>query len=299
MDKHFFVAVLLTTVLIVVSWPVGGSPQSSAGYARPEMLVDTAWLVQHASDPGIRIVDMRPNGYAAGHIPGAVLLANAAIRDTKNPPSFVPNAADFSALMQRLGISNKTRVIAYDERGGIYAARLWWILQYYGHSNVALLDGGWTKWSAEGRPVSTAEPAVTATDFVARPNSRWLATADDVLAAIKKGDAKIVDARTAGEIEGRDLRNIKRGGAIPASIPIYWEDGLDAATRTFKPAAELRKLFEDRGIRPQDSVIAYCQVGMRASHDLFMLHLIGYNNLRNYYGAWEEWGNRDDLPIKK
>ena len=299
MHKRFLVAVLSTMAVIVASLPAVGAPQSVAGYARPEMLVDTAWLTQHASDPGIRIVDMRPNGYLAGHIPGAVFLANAAIRDTKNPPSFVPNAADFSALMRRLGISNKTRVIAYDERGGIYAARLWWILQYYGHPNVALLDGGWTKWSAEGRTVSTAEPAVTATDFVARPNSRWLATADDVLAAIKKGDAKIVDARTAGEIEGRDLRNIKRGGAIPASIPVYWEDGLDAATRTFKPAADLRKLFEDRGIRPQDSVIAYCQVGMRASHDLFMLHLIGYNNLRNYYGAWEEWGNREDLPIKK
>ena len=278
---------------------LAAAPQSTTGYTRPQMLVDTAWLAQHASDPDIRIVDMRPNGYASGHVPGAVFLANSAIRDMKNPPSFVPAAAEFEALMRRLGISNKTRVIAYDERGGIYAARLWWILQYYGHSNAALLNGGWTKWAAENRPASTDEPAIPAATFVARPNPRWLATADDVLAAIKGGTVKIIDARTTAEIEGRELRNIKRGGAIPSSTAVYWEDGLDAAVRTFKSAAELRKLFEDRGLRPRDQVIAYCQVGMRASHDLFMLHLVGYDNLRNYYGAWEEWGNREDLPIKK
>ena len=259
--------------------------------------MDTAWLAVHASDADVRVVDMRPTGYAAGHVPGAVHLANSAIRDSKSPPTFVPSVAAVEALMARLGISNRTRVIAYDERGGLYAARLWWILQYYGHSNVALLDGGWTRWAAEGRPTSTDVPSVSAT-FTARPNPKWLATADDVLAAIKGGRTKIIDARTAGEIEGRDLRNIKRGGAIPSSIPVYWEDGLNP-DRTFKPAGELRALFASRGIRPADDVIAYCQVGMRASHDLFMLHLIGYDRLRQYYGAWEEWGNRDDLPIRR
>jgi thiosulfate/3-mercaptopyruvate sulfurtransferase len=108
-----------------------------------------------------------------------------------------------------------------------------------------------------------------------------------------------VDARTAAEIEGRDLRGIKRGGHIPSSVPVYWEDALDPDLKTFKPTAELRTLYESRGVLPQDTVITYCQVGMRASHDLFVLHLLGYPNLRNYYGAWEEWGNRDDLPIAR
>ena len=123
----------------------------AGGYARPELLVDTAWLAQHLNDSNIRIVDMRARGYGDGHIPEAVFLDNNWIRNPKAPPTFLPTPQEFEALMSRLGISNTTRVIAYDERGGIYAARLWWILNHYGHSNVALLDGGWVKWTAEQR----------------------------------------------------------------------------------------------------------------------------------------------------
>jgi thiosulfate/3-mercaptopyruvate sulfurtransferase len=109
---------------------------------------------------------------------------------------------------------------------------------------------------------------------------------------------KLVDARTQAEIEGKDLRGIKRGGYIKSSVPLYWEDLLDPQTKAFKPAAELERLFNEAGIRKSDEVITYCQVGMRASVDLFALHLMGYDNLRNYYGAWEEWGNREDTPIE-
>jgi thiosulfate/3-mercaptopyruvate sulfurtransferase len=126
-----------------------------------------------------------------------------------------------------------------------------------------------------------------------------VATADDVVGAINARDVAIVDARTAAEIEGKDLRNIKRGGFVPSSVPVYWEDLLDPQRKTFKSADELRAIYTERGILPAKEVIAYCQVGMRASVDLFALHLIGYDKLRNYYGAWEEWGNRDDLPVAK
>src|SRR4051812_22275834 len=266
-------------------------------YAHPEQLVETDWVAAHAADANVRVVDMRMAGFAEGHVPGSVYVSPVAIRDANSPPTFLPTQAAFEALMSRLGISNATRVVVYDERGGIYGARLWWILNYYGHTNVALMNGGWIKWTAEQRPTSMAPGSFEPTKFSARPQTQWLATASDVVGAIGKPGVTIVDAHTEAEIEGKDLRNIKRGGFVPSSVPDYWEDLLDAQKKTFKPADELKKIYEDRGIVPSKEVIAYCQVGMRASVDLFALHLIGYDKLRNYYGAWEEWGNRDDLPL--
>jgi thiosulfate/3-mercaptopyruvate sulfurtransferase len=276
------------------------SPASNS-YARPELLVDTAWLAQHAGDADVRVIDIRNRGYAESHIPGAVFVDSNWIRNPKAPPTFLPTPEEFEALMTRLGISNNTKVIAYDERGGIYAARLWWILNYYGHSNVALLDGGWTKWAAEKRPADAAAPVVAPRAFKVKPGTVKVATADDVMAAIKKPGVKLLDARTQGEIDGKDLRNIKRGGYIESSIPAYWEDTLDPVTKAFKPAAEIARFYRDKGITPADQVTVYCQVGMRASHDIFTLALIGHDlsKLANYYGAWEEWGNRDDTPIKQ
>ncbi len=139
--------------------------QFSGGYARPELLVDTAWLAQHLNDPDVRIVDIRNRGYAEGHVPQAVFVDSNWIRNPKAPPTFLPTPQEFEALMGRLGISNTTRVVAYDERGGIYATRLWWILNYFGHTNVALVDGGWVKWAAEQRPVETAVPTFAAATF--------------------------------------------------------------------------------------------------------------------------------------
>ena len=269
----------------------------AVAYAHPEQLVETDWVAAHAADANVRIVDMRQSGYADGHVPGAVSLSPVAIRDAKAPPTFLPTPAAFEAMMASLGIGNTTRVIVYDERGGIYAARLWWILNYFGHGNVALMNGGWIKWTAEQRSATATVPAPAVATFTARPQLRWVATAADVVGAIDKPGVKIIDARTAAEIEGKDLRNIKRGGFVPSSIPVYWEDLLDPQRKTFKPADELKTIYEGRGIVPSQDVIAYCQVGMRASVDLFALHLIGYDKLRNYYGAWEEWGNRDDLPL--
>src|SRR5205814_40348 len=218
----------------------------AVAYAHPEQLVETDWVAAHAADAGVRIVDMRQSGYAAGHVPGAVHLSPVAIRDANAPPTFLPTPAAFEAMMASLGIGDRTRVIAYDERGGIYAARLWWILNYFGHSNVALMNGGWLKWTAEKRAASTDAAAPAVGRFTAQPQARWVATASDVAGAIDKPGVKILDARTTAEIEGKDLRNIRRGGFVPSSIPVYWEDLLDPQRKTFKPAGDLVKIFEER-----------------------------------------------------
>src|SRR2546427_4566525 len=127
-------------------------------YVHPEQLVETDWVAAHAAGANVanvRIVDMRQTGYAEGHVAGAVYLSPTAIRDAKNAPTFLPAPAAFQEMMGRLGISDTTRVVVYDERGGIYAARLWWILNYFGHANVALMNGGWTKGMGEQRAVTT------------------------------------------------------------------------------------------------------------------------------------------------
>src|SRR4029079_11545752 len=127
-------------------------------YVHPEQLVDTAWVAAHAADANVRVVDMRQSGYPDGHVPGAVYVSPVAIRDANSPPTFLPTPAAFEAMMAKLGIADATRVIVYDERGGIYAARLWWILNYFGHTNVALMNGGWVKWTAEQRATTPQQP---------------------------------------------------------------------------------------------------------------------------------------------
>ncbi len=196
-------------------------------YAHPEQLVETDWVAAHAKDANVRIVDMRMNGFAEGHVPGSVYLSPVAIRDANSPPTFLPTPAAFEAMMAKLGIGDSTRVVVYDERGGIYAARLWWILNYFGHSNVALMNGGWIKWTAEHRATAADAAAPPAARFTAKPQPKWIAVAADVVGAIDKPGVKIIDARTVAEIEGRELRNIKRGGFVPSSIPVYWEELLD------------------------------------------------------------------------
>lgn len=269
---------------------------AAIGYAHPEQLVDTNWVAAHARDSNVRIVDVRRSGFEDGHVPESVWLDPESIRDASNAPTFMMESRAFEQVMARLGISNRTRVVLYDDRGGLLAARVWWMLGAYGHRDVALVDGGWVRWTAEKRPTTkTAKPVVAAT-FTARMNREWLATLDDVQSAIRSERTTIIDARTTAEMDGSDTRLSARGGVIPTAVPVYWEDLLDPERKTFKSAEELRAIYERAGLEPADEVIAYCWVGHRSAVDLFALHLIGYDRLRNYLGSWEEWSKRQDLP---
>jgi thiosulfate/3-mercaptopyruvate sulfurtransferase len=269
---------------------------AAAAYAHPEQLVDTAWVAAHAKDANVRVLDLRRSGFEEGHVPDSQWFDPESIRDAANAPSFMLSPVAFERAMARLGISNHTRVIAYDDRGGLLASRLWWMLNAYGHSNVALMDGGWTQWNADGRPITTVTTPVRVGTFKATLHRQWLATADDVIAAIDKPGKKLLDARTMAEIDGSDTRLSSRGGVIPSALAVYWEDLLDPVTKTFKSADELRALYEKHGVHQSDEVIAYCWVGHRSAVDLFALHLVGYDRLRNYLGSWEEWSRRPDFP---
>ena len=269
---------------------------AAVGYAHPEQLVDTAWVASHSRDANVRVVDVRRAGYEDGHIPDSVWLDPESIRDTANAPSFMMPPAAFEQTMGRLGIGNRTRVILYDDRGGLLASRVWWMLNAYGHDNVALVNGGWVQWTAEKRATTKTTSPVRLAAFKASLQPRWIATVDSVAAAIGKTGTRILDARTVAEMDGTDTRLSTRGGVIPSSLPVYWEDLLDPVAKTFKSADELRRLYEQHGIKPSDDVIAYCWVGHRSAVDLFALHLIGYDHLRNCLGSWEEWSKRMDLP---
>lgn len=271
---------------------------AALAYAHPEQLVDTAWVAAHSADRQVRVVDVRRSGFETGHIPNAVWLDPESIRDANNPPTYMLPAERFADAMGKLGISNSTRVILYDDRGGLLAARLWWMLNTYGHRDVALVNGGWVQWTAEKRTTTTAVATPARATFKTTVHREWLATIDDVQSGMGHTGTRILDARTVEEMNGTDTRLSSRGGVIPSSVPVYWEDLLDPTTKQFKSAAELVAIYERAGVHRSDAVIAYCWVGHRSAVDLFALHLIGYDHLRNYLGSWEEWSKRMDLPTE-
>jgi thiosulfate/3-mercaptopyruvate sulfurtransferase len=274
------------------------SAQNDQDYVHPELLVETEWLAERMNDPGVRVVDMRSaDDYAQGHIKGAIRFEASKLRTKDEASAYLPPPEEFAAMMGALGIGNNTHVVVYDGRGGVFSARLWYVLDYYGHRKTSLLNGGWNKWTKEGRPVTTETPTPTKAEFKAEPNPQMVCTLDQVKSRIKKPDTVILDARSPEEYSGAVAQS-KKGGHIPGAVNIEWKNNLTEAG-TFKTAAELRRLYEQAGITPNKEVVTYCQSGGRASHTLFVLRLIGFDKSRNYYGSWLEWGNHEETPVEK
>jgi thiosulfate/3-mercaptopyruvate sulfurtransferase len=272
---------------------------STEGYARPELLAETEWLAQHLNDPSLRLVDMRPEeAYRKGHIPGAVNLEGKALKDPDNEVYVIP-PDKLAALMAKLGIGNETTVVGYDDQGGLAPARLWWVLDYYGHTKVKVLNGGWNKWVKEQRPITTEVPAPPPAEFTVRVDPSKICLVDELLVEMNNPNVVIVDARSPAEYSGFDVR-AKRGGHIPKAVNIDWMRNVtNDDLKTFKPAAELLKMYEAAGVTKDKQIIAHCQTGVRAAHAMFTLRLLGYDQVRNYDGSWQEWGNRPDLPIAR
>jgi thiosulfate/3-mercaptopyruvate sulfurtransferase len=267
-------------------------------YTRETLLITAAELKSKIGSSNLCLIDVRPaEQFAQGHIPGAVHfdLFGLSLVDTREAPLKAFMVMIHHVLELR-GVSQTKEVIFYEENSGMRAARGLWFLEYFGHPNVRMLDGGIQAWKSAGFPVTTEAIAPKAANFTTNERREVLATADDVLNSLNKKGFSILDTRSEGEYRGTHVR-AARGGAIPGAIHIEWTDNLDADGK-FKSNEDLQAMYHKAGIAPEKEVLSYCQGGYRAAHSYVALRLIGFPKVRNYIGSWKEWGDRTDLPIE-
>ncbi len=277
-----------------------GDNAMTESYADPELLVETEWLAAHMSDPGLRIIDADyPESFARAHIPGAVSQISRNIYlKTADGDTFIMGPDQFAATMSRMGIGDDNLVVVYDSHSSLYATRFWWALNFYGHANVKVLNGGWHKWLLEGRPVTMTVPSVTPATFTPRQDDSIHASCERLVATVGRDDAVILDTRTDGEWLGKNDRGNKRKGHVPGAVHLEWVNFVtDDDSHVFKPAQELRSMLVAAGVRSDRDVITYCQGGIRAAHAFFTLKLVGFANVRNYDGSMRDWANREETPL--
>jgi thiosulfate/3-mercaptopyruvate sulfurtransferase len=269
-----------------------------------DSLVSTEWLARHLGEPDLVVVDsswfMPSSGrsgrdeYQAAHIPGARFLDIDEVADRSNPaPHMLPTAAQFAEAMERIGVGSSDRIIVYDNSPTRNAARAWFMLRHFGARQVAILDGGFQKWLAEGRPTEGREPAPRSATFDAVERDE-IVTKQQLLAGY---ELPWVDARGKARFEGSEAD--PRAGVAPGHAPgsrnlpfgsLYRDDG------TFKPVEELKRLFAEAGIDPAKPFVASCGSGVTANSLIFAAHLIGNDDTKLYDGSWSEWGADPATP---
>jgi len=274
-----------------------------------DVLVSTDWATQHLKDDNTRFieVDVDTTQYEAGHLPGAIAfnwqsqLQDQVARD-------IISKADFEKLTSAAGLTPTTIVVLYGDNNNWFAAYAFWLFKYYGHSDVRLIDGGRKKLVAENRALVTDVPTIAQTNYkVAAVNADLRADREYVRARLDKtgGAFGLVDVRSPAEYLGEIIappgmtETAQRPGHIPGAKNVPWATAV-AEDGTFKPVAELEKIYGGKGLNAEKDVVAYCRIGERSSHTWFALkYLLGYKNVRNYDGSWTEWGNLIGAPIAK
>jgi thiosulfate/3-mercaptopyruvate sulfurtransferase len=265
-------------------------------------LVSATWLREHLRDPDLRVVDLRwyldgrsgREAYSGGHIPGAVFVDLD--RDLTGPSGAgrhpLPSAEQVTAAMRRAGVSRDTRVVVYDDAGGSVAARLWWLLRWFGHGAVAVLDGGLDAW--EG-PLEKDPAACPPGDFAAREPDPGQVVRFEEMRELGAG-ARVLDARAPERYRGEREPIDPRAGHVPGARSAFWKDNLRRDGR-FLDAESLRARFRELGVESGEGTIAYCGSGVNACHDLLALEVAGLPGARLYAGSWSDWSSHPDAPV--
>lgn len=265
-------------------------------------LVSTEWLAEHLQDDNLKIIDgsWRMPGqtpaikdYAQRHIPGAVFFDIDAIADQTSPlPHMLPSKAEFEHAVGALGVSDTDRIVVYDDQGLFSAARVWWTFRAMGDRNIAVLDGGLPKWTAEDRPLTAEATALPATAYKASPVPALCKSADAVRAALADNSAQVIDARPAPRFAGKapEPRHGLRSGAMPGALntphaTLLNEDG------TMRSPDALKAIFTATGADLSRPIITSCGSGVTAAVLSLALEIIGHNTHGLYDGSWAEWGD--------
>jgi len=263
------------------------------------MLITPITLARElASDAPPLVLDVRAaEQFAVSRIAGAVHidLWGVSLIDTSPAPlrAFMWMIGHLFSLR---GVTPDRPVVVYEEQSGIKAARVFWFLEYLGHPNVRVLDGGVPAWTRAELPLTTDVTTPKPSTWHGEPDASRLATWDQVLERLGQSGTAIVDTRSAGEHTGAVVR-AKRGGAIPGAVNLEWTNNL-MPDGTFKSEADLRAMYSAIGVTPDREVVTYCQGGYRAAHTYLALRILGFPHIRNYTGSWKEWGDREDLPVE-
>lgn len=223
----------------------------------PDLLVDASWLAAHIDDPKIRIVDMDlPLGYEKAHIPNAVGIPNQSIKAKDSKLVMMPG--EFKEMMQSKGIGDDTLVVAYDSNKSLNACRLWWVMNYYGHTNIKVLNGGWRKWLLEGNPASFKPSKVEDNlSFTPRANAEILSTAESLKTIYDAEGVVVWDTRSFAEYNGENDRGNARKGHIPGAHHLEWQSLIKDDDHTFKPPDEMQALLNSAGITSEKIIHTY------------------------------------------